>query len=97
MSPLSSNMQKHWCHLLVYFPFWPLKKLLIDRVYQLNNNPYGPTLYSRDLHLPMTTAGILILQLGAPGLGAFDLVLKGVEKILFLDILYDSGLCRHCR
>ena len=31
------------------FPFWSLRKLLIDRVCQVNSNPLGPTLYSRAL------------------------------------------------
>jgi hypothetical protein len=45
-------MQKYCRHLLVKcynFSFWPLKKLLIDKVYQVNSNLLGPTFYSRAL------------------------------------------------
>ena len=35
--------------LMSKFPILIDRKLLIDRVYQLNSNPYGPTLYSRAL------------------------------------------------
>ena len=42
------------------FPFLPPKKLLIDRVYQLNSNPYGRTLYSRALVLSALTYKIAL-------------------------------------
>jgi hypothetical protein len=43
--------------------FWPLKKLLLDRVYQLNSNPYGPTLYSRALFFPYLKMYVLHLSI----------------------------------
>ena len=49
----------------------PLKKLLKDIVYQLNSNPYGPTLYSR----------ALVLVLGAFQSRYSEILGSGYEKI----------------